>query len=293
MIVLLLLFTAVPSFLIGQNLERPYSNYGELLVAQFTTAPFPHTLRMNGYTYDRTLYRYDQHYNDSSVAIFIPKDYKLSDSVDLVFHFHGWFNTIDTTLERYQLARQFSESNKNAILIVPEGPRDAPDSFGGKLEDRDGFKKFVDDVLHYLLMKKKIKTLRAGQIILSGHSGGYHVMSFILARGGLTEHVKEVYLFDALYGQTEKFVHWLDSFDVRLLNVYTDSGGTREETKSLIADLDAWGMPHFEAELEQARPLELKQNKLIFLHTKLQHDEVMQARSTFREFLRSSCLSDR
>lgn len=293
MIYSFLLFIAVSSFLFGQDTQRPYSEYGELLVAQFATAPFPHPLRINGHTYDGKSYQYDQHYCDSSVAIFIPKGYRHSSSVDLVFHFHGWFNNIDTAFKRYELARQFAESRKNAILVVPEGPRDAPDSFGGKLEDKGGFKKLTEDVIHYLYGLKKIKTQRIGRIILSGHSGGYHVISFILARGGLAEHIKEIYLFDALYGQTEKFVHWLDFFKAKMINVYTDSGGTREETKSLLDDFDAWGVPHFDAEDQNATPADLKHNKLIFLHTNLQHDEVMQVRSTFREFLRASSLSDR
>ncbi|HTP13603.1 MAG TPA: hypothetical protein VMM37_08225 [Bacteroidota bacterium] len=292
MIILFVVLLVIPSFVAAQTPEQRPNPYGELFIAQFSSAPFPHPLRTQGHTYDGVLYSPEEHYCDSSVAMFIPNGYKPGDRVDLVFHFHGWFNNIDTTLERYHLAQQFAESGKNAILVVPEGPRNAPDSFGGKLEDRDGFKKLVDDVLQYLSAKKKTRTTRVGKIILSGHSGGYHVMSFILTRGGLTEHIKEVYLFDALYGQTEKFVHWLDSYNVRLLDVYTDSGGTREETMSLASDLDAWGIPHFDGELEQTGSTELQQNKFIFLHTPLPHDQVMQARLTFREFLRSSCLDD-
>ncbi len=290
---LFVVLLVVPSLLVSQTPGLPLTTYGELLVARFSSAPFPHPLRMQGHLYDGVLYSYDQHYCDSSVAMFIPRGYKPGDRVDLVFHFHGWFNNIDSTFARYHLAQQFAESGKNAILVVPEGPRNAPDSFGGRLEDKDGLKNLVDDVLHYLLEKKKITSTHIGRIVLSGHSGGYHVISFILARGGLTENIKEVFLFDALYGQTEKFVHWLDSYDARLLNVYTDSGGTREETKSLMADMDAWGIPHLDGELEQSGSMNLKQQKFIFLHTLLPHDEVMQTRMTFREFLRASTLPDR
>ncbi len=291
--ILSFLLLAVPSLLAGQSTVKPYSEYGELLIARFNSAPFPHSLRSSGYTYDGTVYQYGDHYSDSSVAIFIPKGFRFTDTVDLVFHFHGWFNNIDTTFGRYQLARQFAESNKNAILVVPEGPRNAPDSFGGKLEDKDGFRRLVDDLLRYLSVVKHTGILHVGSIVLSGHSGGYHVISYILMRGGLSRHVKEVYLFDALYGQTEKFVHWVDLFHPRFLSVYTDSGGTREENTGLVADFNGWDIPHSEGELEQARPEDLRQHKIIFLHTNLQHDEVVQARSTFREFLRTSCLMDR
>ena len=118
---------------------------------------------------------------------------------------------------------------------MPQGPCDAPDSFGGKLEDPDGFKRFMDEVMATLrqqsALKKKDFTL--GNIILSGHSGGYEVMSAIVDCGGLTDHVKEVWLFDALYAQTDKFLAWFDKQHGRLLDIYTEHGGTKGETEAV------------------------------------------------------------
>ena len=267
--------------------------YGELIVAKFASAPFPDLQRSAGYTHDGKLYTFDQHYSDSSVAMFIPRGFRNTDTVDLVFHFHGWHNNIDTAIERYQLARQFTESGKNAILIVPQGPRNAPDSYGGKLEEKDGFKKLVLDVVRYLYDLHKIKAQQVGRIILSGHSGGGHIVAFILARGGLTEHIKEVYLFDALYGQTEKVVHWIDTYRGKLITMYTDSGGTKEETKSLMADLDSWDVPSLACEDVNCSQAILKQNRLVFLHTMLQHDEVLFVQNAFQKFLRASILDNR
>jgi len=45
-------------------------------------------------------------------------------------------------------------------------------------------------------------------IILSGHCGGYRVISAILDRGGRSAHVKEVWLFDALYAESDRFLMW-------------------------------------------------------------------------------------
>ena len=283
----------LPTFLLSQDTMTPYKAFGSFLVSSFSSAPFPHRDRINGHSYDNKLYPPERHYVDSSVAMFIPRGYRQTGKVDLVFHFHGWHNNIDTTFKKYRLAEQFYESGKNAILVVPEGPRNAPDSFGGKLEDADGFKKLVHDVLQYLRREKKIKTTEAGRIILSGHSGGYHVISFILMRGGLTDHIKEVFLFDGLYGQTEKYVYWLDHHKGKMINIYTKDGGTKEETESLMADLDGWGVPYRALPEEDAKPGDLKKNKLIFLFTSLQHDEVMQVHSSFNEYLKASILSDR
>ncbi len=290
LIILLLTSTAA---LFSQPLEQRYSQYGELLVTQLASAPFPHPGRANGRTYGGKVYAAAEHYSDSSVAIFIPKNFKQSKKVDIVIHFHGWFNNIDSTLKQFRLIEQFMESGKNAILVVPEGPKNSPDSYGGKLEDKDGLKKFVNDVVSYLVRQKKVKSSQVGDIILSGHSGGYHVMAFILMQGGMPEHVKEVYLFDALYGETEKYVYWLDHYKGKMVNIYTDSGGTKWETEQLMADLQGWGIPHFGAEELDTTPKDLRKNRLVFLHTKLQHNEVVAEHNGFREYLKASLLKDR
>ncbi|MGB2867903.1 MAG: hypothetical protein WBD36_05590 [Bacteroidota bacterium] len=269
------------------------TDYGTLILTRLASAPFPHSQRASGHSYGGKAFPYEFHYRDSSVAIFIPKDFKKTASVDLVIHFHGWYNNIDTVLARYGFVRQFSESGKNAVLVVPEGPKNAPDSFGGKLEDENGLKVFVSEVLDTLFRRSVIATKVPGNIILSGHSGGYRVMSSILMRGGLTDHIREVYLFDALYGQTEKFAYWLDHTGGKLVNIYTDSGGTKAESENLMADLRGWNIPFLSDEENLVTPDELRTQRIIFLHTRLEHDEVLQRHGSFRTFLRASLLSDR
>jgi hypothetical protein len=277
----------------AQELRQRYANYGETIVAYLSTAPFPHPKRAEGHKYNNQVFPPDKHYSDSTVVIFIPMGYKQTEKVDFIVHFHGWWNNVDTVLERYRLIEQFYESGKNAILVVPEGPRNAPDSFGGKLEDPGGFKRFMDDIVNLLFSQKKIKTKNIGNIVLSGHSGGFHAISFILMRGGLASHIREVYLFDALYGQTEKYVYWLDHYKGKIIDIYTDSGGTKGETESLMADLDGWGVPYFAVDEKDATLKDLQKNRLIFLHTDLEHDAVMHVHPNFREHLKASVLSQR
>src|ERR1017187_46853 len=74
-----------------------------------------------------------------------------------------------------------------------------------------------------------------GNVIISGHSGGYHVMAAILDHGGKPEKIREAWLFDALYGGTENFVAWQKNENGRLLDIYTDHGGTKGETENLMA----------------------------------------------------------
>ncbi|MDE3056594.1 MAG: hypothetical protein KGJ59_01370 [Bacteroidota bacterium] len=283
-----LLFAVAP--LPSQTLSTRYERYGALIDTQLSTAPFPHPQRANGHMYDSTLYSAAEHYSDSSVAIFIPKGFRKTGSTDFVVHFHGWNNNIDSVFAQYRLIEQFAASRKNAILVVPQGPRNAPDSFGGKLEDKNGFKKFMTDIVKLLIKEKKIRTAKIGNIVLSGHSGGYHVISFILMRGGLTKHIKEVYLFDALYGETEKFVYWFTHQNGKLIDIYTQNGGTKGETESLIEDLNGWNIPHLACNEADASPRDLQTHRLVFLFSPLVHNEVVSAHNNFEHYLEASLL---
>ena len=280
------------SILFAGNLSARYSDYGEVIVTQISSAPFPHPARMNGHEYDSKVYPAERHYSDSSVAIFIPKNYRQTDRVDIVVHFHGWYNNIDSVLSTFKLVEQFSASGKNAILIVPQGPKNAPDSFGGKLEDPDGFSRFITDILAILKQNNKIKTQNLGSIVLSGHSGGYHVISYILMHGGLSDKIGEVYLFDALYGQTEKYVYWLTRADGKLIDIYTTDGGTKENSELLMEDLTGWKIPYVFRNEPELTAKDLKDNRLIFIYSPNGHNEVQYKGENFTRFLKASRLTD-
>lgn len=138
-----------------------------------------------------------------------------------------------------------------------------------------------------------IASTKPGSIVLAGHSGAYRVMAFILTRGGLTANIREVYLFDALYGQTEKFAHWVDRFPGRLIDIHTADGGTRDESLSLMDDLRAWDIP-FAAVAESAvTPELLRKNRLVFIESALEHNDVVARNEQLRAFLAASSLPRR
>jgi hypothetical protein len=275
----------------AQSLEQRYADKGEMIIGHFSSAMFPQAQRDTGHWYDGRKYTAEEHYRDSSVAIFIPKGFNPGETTNFAVYFHGWRNNIDSTFAQFNLAGQFADSKINAILILPEGPKNSPDSFGGKLEEADVFKHLIDDVLDLLLKSSKIKTKNIGSIILAGHSGAYRVMSFILLRGGLTPHIKEVYLFDALYGQTEKFSYWLDHFPGRLINIFTEEGGTKDESLSLMDDLQAWGIPFLSKKEIDVTASDLLKNRILFIYSDLEHNDVIAKRNQFRSFLQTSPLS--
>jgi D-alanyl-D-alanine carboxypeptidase/D-alanyl-D-alanine-endopeptidase (penicillin-binding protein 4) len=277
-----------------ESLEMRYEPLGKLLLRQFVSAPFPHPARAGGHRYHDEFFSAKEHYSDNTVAMFIPKNFHESDKIDFVVHFHGWHNTVAGTLEQYQLIEQFCAGGKNAVLIVPEGPHNAPDSFGGKLEDANGFANFMAEAVADLRASGLLArtNFEMGHLILSGHSGGYHVMAAILDRGGLSANIKEVWLFDALSGGTDNFIAWQKSQSGRLLDIYTDHGGTKDESEKLMAAYKQSGAAFMGAEDAVASADALQTNKLVFLHTDMIHDDVPVKRATFAQFLKTSSLQD-
>ncbi|EFK96785.1 conserved hypothetical protein, partial [sediment metagenome] len=232
------------------------------------------------------------HYSDSTVVIFIPKGYKPKTENDFVIHFHGWYNNVDSVLNKFKLIEQFYASGKNAILIVPQGPKNAPDSFGGKLEEKNKFRDFINEITEILHQKKVIRSKSVGKILLSGHSGAYRVISFILMRGGITEDIKEVFLFDGLYGQIEKYTYWLDHYNGKFINIYTKDGGTKDQSENLMECLDEWKIPYLSKTETELLDNDLQRNRIINIYSDLEHNDVIHVRSQFYNFLKMSSLKD-
>jgi hypothetical protein len=275
----------------AQPSRQLYAEKGEMIIAKLSSAMFPHAKRDTGYWYNGKKFPAENHYRDSTVAIFIPKGFKQGESTNFVIYIHGWNNNIDSTFAQFSIAEQFADSKINAILIHPEGPHNAPDSFGGKLEESDGFKRLMDDILDLLVKDSKIKNKNIGSIILAGHSGAYRVMSFILHDGGLTQYITEVYLFDALYGQTEKFSYWLEHSDGRLIDIYTEDGGTKQESRNFMEGLQVLGIPILSRKESDVSTSDLLKNRILFISSDLTHSEVIFKRKQFQSYLQTSILN--
>ena len=123
---------------------------GSLIVTNFASAPFPHPQRANGHRYRNQVFPAPLHYSDSRVALFVPGGFRAGKQVDFVVHIHGWRAALEELLEKFKLVDQFRASGRNAVLVVPQGPLRAPDSFGGKLEDRDGLRRLLTEALAVL-----------------------------------------------------------------------------------------------------------------------------------------------
>src|SRR5579862_2589367 len=290
-----LMFLLVFGHYITQAQAKPGNEYK---VYHFTSAytSFPESARNKGYLYDNVFFDAPGHYSDSSVLMVVPDKLKcINGTVDVVCWFHGWHNNIDTALDYYHLAKQFASSGKNAVLVLAEAAKNAPDSYGGKLEQPGDFAKLLDDVMRQLREQGVIsKDCRAGNIVLAGHSGAYRVIAFMLQNGGVK--VNEVDLFDALYGQTDKFLAWIKKTPKgKLVNLYTDSGeGTREPSEQMMLDLKKQGLTPAFTEEPGLTPLLLRDHPIVFIHSTREHNTIIFDPDIFKLFLENSpFLTDR
>lgn len=290
--IILILFVIIQYSVNSQDFFDRFKQFGKTFKFELSNSPFPDEERMNGHTYKGEFFSFNEHYNDSSVFVFAPNEIIKEQKIDFVFYFHGWRNNIDSALKNFKLLEQIIASKKNAIFVFPEGPKNSPDSYGGKLEKENIFKELCKEIIEKLISENAISTNEIGKIILAGHSGAYRVMSFILQNGGLSDKIKEVYLFDAHYGGTEKYLNWLRQFDAKYINIYTDNGYTVEETFNFMKLLDENGLSYLLIEEEDLTSEILKKNKIIFIHSKLSHSEVVFENNQFQKFLESSLLKN-
>jgi predicted esterase len=266
-----------------------YTPQGQLVLTQLVHAPFPHPARAEGHTYRDRLFPREPHYTDSAVGVCVPTTLDLKQPADFVFYFHGWGNSVETSLAGQRLIEQLLASGKQAVLVVPAGPRFASDSFGGKLEDPDEFKQFFEEV-QGVVRGCLGSEIEPGRIILSGHSGGYRVMAAILDRGGMSDRVAEVWIFDGLYANMDSFLAWQKTTGGRLLNIFTEGGGTKDDCEAAMEQLRKAGTEFVLRDEATATADDLRGNRVVFLKTDLGHGDVVAKRETFRRFVETSSL---
>jgi hypothetical protein len=217
------------------------------------------------------------------VVVVIPDGYYEHKNVnDLIVHFHGWNNDNLQILDKFDMVQQLVASKKNAILVLVQGPYRASDSGGGKMEDEGGLQKMVEEVLEKLKAEKRINKTKIGRIFLTAHSGGYRPALTGLAKGKLEQNIKEVYLFDAFYSQTELLIPWLQQDkNNKLRSIFTEHLGEEHRI--------------FAAKLQQANlsyGYDFEPSTQILLHpTNVCHDCVIE--SHLQRWLEGSCLEDR
>ena len=201
-----------------------------------------------------------ERYKDDTCIVYVPHHFRLmADSkIDTVLHFHGHNNTAAGAMKGFKLREQLIESKQNAILIMPQGPVNARDSSGGKLEKKGALNPFLREVRQLVqsnevaakLGKSGIpKSGRIGTLVVSAHSGGFHVAAKLCKDTSFD--VREVYLLDALYGDMYTFRDWVSArksqsrmADRHKLVSYYGKGKVKTNNEKLMAEFDRLGIKY-------------------------------------------------
>lgn len=249
---------------------------GRTAVVRLPTAPFPHASRPQ--------------YRDDRVLVFVPRGHEPGPVVDLVVHYHGHRAETVSSARLRRLREQLEASGKAAVLLCPQGPLRASDSAGGKHEEANGLKAFLEGALARLAQDGIVPAgARPGRVVLSGHSGAYRVIAKALQRGGVAVH--EVWLHDAVYGELDAFeafgARTAGDSDLRLVSTYTAAGGTLDNNVALRRRLGDRGLPVVTREAELAPGV-----RLAIFGTPDGHDDVTHARARLERIARTSGLPD-
>ncbi|AKU99034.1 hypothetical protein AKJ09_05698 [Labilithrix luteola] len=245
-------------------------------------------------------------YKDATVLAFVPHHYRASEdgTVSVVVHFHGYNGDVDRSVDKHQLREQFHESKQNAILLVPELAANAASSAAGKLEADGGFRRLLVDALATLNLASARKALgdarlpprpQVGRVCVSAHSGGYHAAACAITQGGIG--VQEVFLFDALYADVEKFKAWVIAgkgkpmkHRHKLVSYYT-AGTTEANTVALFAELTKAGVKTVEETVEGTLSrAQITQAEAVSIKTSLGHGAVASELRSLRDCLFASTL---
>lgn len=181
-------------------------------------------------------------WTDPSVHVFVPDGYRDLGAQDLVIHFHGFGTDLASTMQSHLYREQVYASGANAVLVVPQGPVNASSGNFGKLMGPKGLANLAREVLVVLYREGKIEAPVLGGVTLTSHSGGYHAVALNLDPANLAPDVRQVNLFDSLYGYQSTYEDFAKTAGKVFRSDYTQGGGTLANNQQAVADLKAAGL---------------------------------------------------
>ena len=188
----------------------------------------------------------DQTYSDRSVLLAAPQSFDPSRPGVIIVFFHGNMATLSRdVIARQQIVRQLADSGLNAVLVAPQLAVDAQDSSAGRFWSPDGFAAFLGEAQTKLgeLYPNARGAFRRMPVVIVAYSGGYLPAVYSLAVGGDQGRIRGVVLLDALYGERDKFVRWVEGPGRNAFFVSAYSTSSREGNEAIRAELEAAGVP--------------------------------------------------
>src|SRR5262249_23592287 len=184
-------------------------------------------------------------YNDNRVLLHIPRGFDVRRPGLLVVFFHGHgANLENDVFARQQVPQQLTASGVNAVLIAPQLAVNAADSSIGKLWQRGGFARLLDEAAVNLAAiygdRRAAKSFASMPVVIVAYSGGYVAAAWSVYHGGIGSRLRGVVLLDGLYGELDKFTNWIASDEsVFFISAYTDSTRrANEHLKQVLTNRD-------------------------------------------------------
>jgi hypothetical protein len=187
----------------------------------------------------------DQTYSDRSVLLAAPQGFDPAQPGVIIVFFHGNMATLSRdVIARQQIVRQLSDSGLNAVLVAPQLAVDALDSSAGRFWSPGGFAAFLSEAQTKLgeLYPNAHGAFRRMPVVIVAYSGGYLPAVYSLAVGGDQGRVRGVVLLDALYGERDKFVSFVEGPGRNAFFVSAYSTSSREGNEAIRAALEADGV---------------------------------------------------
>ena len=192
------------------------------------------------------VYWEDEHYNDRHVLLAAGSDFDARRAGDLVLFFHGNEATLARdVVDRQQTPQQLAASGLNGVLVAPQMAVDAADSSAGRFWQPGALAQFLNEAdsrLAELYPGTPRSAFRRMPVVIVAYSGGYLPAAYALAVGGAGDRVRGVVLFDALYGEEDKFADWIEGSRGRAFFVSAYSKSSQSGNQSLRQRLISAGV---------------------------------------------------
>ena len=241
-------------------------------LVEFDTAPFPYsgavprtgkpfldvdTSGRRGHKSSQGVLWEDETFSDRRVLLHIPPGFDARRPSLLVVFFHGHGATLgDDVFKRQQVPAQLTAAHTNAVLVAPQFAVNAADSSIGKLWQPGAFARFLGEAAKELAkLHGDVRTQRSFAsmpVVIVAYSGGYVAAAWSVHHGGVKRRIRGVVLFDALYGEVDKFAEWILVDRSRLfVSAYTSSTRPRNtELQRLLNERNVPFSTEFEAKME-------------------------------------------
>ncbi len=187
----------------------------------------------------------DQTYSDRSVLLAAPQSFDPARPGVIIVFFHGNMATLSReVVARQQIVRQLTDSGLNAVLVAPQLAVDAPDSSAGRFWSPGGFAAFLGEAQSKLgeLYPNARGAFRRMPVVIVAYSGGYLPAVYSLAVGGDQGRIRGVVLLDALYGERDKFVRFVEGPGRDAFFVSAYSSSSHKGNEAFRAQLEADGV---------------------------------------------------